>query len=186
MPGLRSQQGQVIALVNKADQDTVMKGNANYLRKMRHEQRTDHCVRFNIPKWKSTRTKRVVKSTFASETLAMVDGIDEGLAIRGFLDELLFASNPNDKPSHVTTCFCDAMSLVANTTVTCPRQTEKRLTVDLLSVREQVENGFIQVRWIPTDTQLADALTKWDQKLAGELCSTMNLGEFVLPTFDKE
>ena len=38
--------------------------------------------------------------------------------------------------------------------------TEKRLMVELSALSEGVENGEVVLHWVPTDVQLADALTK--------------------------
>ena len=37
---------------------------------------------------------------------------------------------------------------------------EKRLMVELSALSESVENGEVVLHWVPTDVQLADALTK--------------------------
>ena len=49
---------------------------------------------FHVITWSSKRIKRVVKSTLAAETLALIEGIDAGL----FLNEVLFFLNSSKIP----------------------------------------------------------------------------------------
>lgn len=92
--------------------------------------------------------------------MALVDGMGKSLAVYGLLDELIGMSS-----KHPVVLFEDCMSVVSNCMATCPHQLEKRLALDLASIRESIESRTALLRWIPTEEMLADPLTKWDAKL---------------------
>ena len=104
--------------------------------------------------WKSNKIKRVVKSSLAAEALAMQEGVDHGFVIAAFIKELkgkmlkLVVMTDND-------------SLEKNLKTTNVLK-EKRLNMDMMIIREMLEKEEINdgIRWVPTDKQLADCLTK--------------------------
>ena len=121
--------------------------------------------------WSARKIRRVVKSTFAAETLAAVDAVEDGIYLSSIIQEA-FRVN---MPLHL---FVDSKSLVdklSSTHVTPP--TEKRLVIDLALIKSAVENGDLnRIEWVPRALQLADALTK-DNRQAGEaLQKTINEG----------
>ena len=56
-------------------------------------------------------------------------------------------------------CFSDNKSLVENIHST-RLTTEKRLRMDLASIKQSVSCGEVSVTWVPTAKQVADCLTK--------------------------
>lgn len=103
--------------------------------------------------WSSRRAKRVVRSTLSAETLAAVDALDAAFLVKGMFEEFLGFSLPT---VHL---FVDNKSLY-DAVKTTNRLMDKRLLIDMASLRELVENNEVSVTWIPTDYQLADCLTK--------------------------
>ena len=160
MPGLRSQEGIVCVLTDNriAEKCVDLAGSPNV--QIRGTATSKERPPVSLLSWKSSRVKRVVRSTFAAETMALADGMDKGLAVFGLLSELLACP-----VQHPVVLFEDCMSVVSNCTATCPHQLEKRLTLDLASIREAIEDRKVLLRWIPTEEQLADPLTKWGAKL---------------------
>ena len=107
--------------------------------------------------WQSQKVKRVVKSTQAAETLALVDAAEASLYYKSFLLELLGVSNKSQFPIH---CKTDNASLHgsvhSNTQIL-----DKRLRIETAILREMISRGEIaSISWVPTKSQRADALTK--------------------------
>ena len=80
--------------------------------------------------WSSRKVRRVVKSTIAAETLALVDGLD-------------MARIP-------ICCYIDNKSLFGNIYST-KLVDEKRLRIDIASIRQVIDRGEVaHVKWINT------------------------------------
>merc|ERR1712078_715975 len=136
MPGLRSQSGQVFVLSAPGD-DESFKGNAIH--------------------WRSSRIKRVCRSTFAAETLSFVDAMDEGIATAQLLQQWI---RPKSAKQVEVEMLTDCRSLVDSMQQISPSATEKRLELDLLSIKENIEQLGLKITWIDTKLQIADPLTK--------------------------
>ena len=136
MPGLRSQSGQVFVLSAPGD-DESFKGNAIH--------------------WRSSRIKRVCRSTFAAETLSFVDAMDEGIATAQLLQQWI---RPKSEKQVEVEMLTDCRSLVDSMQQISPSATEKRLELDLLSIKENIEQLGLKITWIDTKLQVADPLTK--------------------------
>ena len=93
--------------------------------------------------WCSKRIRRVVKSTLAAETLALIDCLDTALYLASILKEVLsLKCLPID-------CHTDNNSLCENLLST-KQVAEKCLRIDIVN----------SINWITADKQLADGLTK--------------------------
>ena len=166
MPGMKSQSGQLFALSTAKETGTFTA---------------------NVIHWRSNRIKRVVRSTFAAETLSAVDAADHGIAARAMIQEWV-NSGPDSIPIEL---FTDCRSLKDASDAIAPRALEKRLEMDLISLKEVLSEGLIAcITWIPTALQLADALTK--NMDTSQLCDAAEYGIFVTkadetahPTTDK-
>ena len=103
--------------------------------------------------WKSFKVKRVVRSTTAAETLACVDGSEKALLLSKAVGEIYGV----DKIP--ITCMTDNKNLydAAHTTKTV---VDARLRVDMAIVRQMIDRREVVIRWIETEKQLADCLTK--------------------------
>ena len=109
--------------------------------------------------WSSHRLKRVVKSTHAAETLALVDGVEAAIFYRKFLLDLLSRDNYTiaDIPIECKTDSRAAYQAAYSST----QILDKRLRIETAIVREMLERGTLAtLDWVPTDEQLADCLTK--------------------------
>ena len=108
--------------------------------------------------WQSRRIRRVVKSTLAAETLAMVDLAEACVFYRKLLLELLNLQNVKENIPII--CNTDNSSLFDATHSTTQIQ-DKRLRIEMSILREMLNKGELKsMRWIPTDLQIADSLTK--------------------------
>ena len=103
--------------------------------------------------WSAKKIKRVVKSTLAAEALSLVEGLDACYFVRSMLQEMFRVKDIPIK------CFTDNKSLCQNIHST-KLISEKRLRLDLASIKESVCMGDITVTWVHTSSQIADCLTK--------------------------
>ena len=104
--------------------------------------------------WGSKRIKRVVKSTLAAEALAFSEGCDTAYLISQLTKEADLLGS--DTTIHA---YTDNKSLydAVNTTNLI---SDKRLRVEISSIREMESQHEIQTSWINSSQQLADVLTK--------------------------
>ena len=114
--------------------------------------------------WSSNRTKRVVRSTLAGESLAADNAADNALYTASFLSEVFHQKRAVDGhieiPIYVAT---DCRSLYDAFQKVQPKISEKRTLIDLLSLKETIAKDGI--RWVPTHLQLSDCMTKVDARL---------------------
>lgn len=108
--------------------------------------------------WTSKRTRRIVRSTLAAETLAMVDGIDNAIYLASLYTELMTEkANPI---SLQIICITDCHSLL-DAIMSTKQTNEKRLRLEISGIKELINNcQIVAVKWIETKSQLADCLTK--------------------------
>ena len=108
--------------------------------------------------WQSRRIRRVVKSTLAAETLAMVDLAEACVFYRKLLLELV---NLQDVKENIPIiCKTDNSSLFDAAHSTTQIQ-DKRLRIEMSILREMLNKSELKsMKWIPTDIQIADSLTK--------------------------
>ena len=109
--------------------------------------------------WSAHKIKRMVKSTLSAETetLSMVDSLDEAIYLGTMLSEIYFKAEKNNIP---IVCFTDNKSLYDSIHST-KLISEKRLRIDIASIQEMLSDGSVQaINWISTDLQYADCLTK--------------------------
>ena len=106
----------------------------------------------NLLDWKSSKQKRIARSTLAAETLAMVDTIDRAFGIK---NHILHTQNL-DLPV-IILADCKSLVTTGHTTTTV---SEKRLQIDIGYIREAIERKDIEVFHIGTQHMLADPMTK--------------------------
>ena len=133
--------------------------------------------------WGSKKIHRVVRSTLAAEAAAMSFAFDRAFFARAVMQEILYGRSqhfrevaPNVPLALQLTADSDLMesldgkmglgtdckSLYDLCCRPTSMPTEKRITLDLLDVRQHLDNlpDLHHVRWIPTTAMLVDALTK--------------------------
>ena len=108
--------------------------------------------------WQSKHIRKVVKSTLAAETLAMVDMSKASLFYRKLLLELLQLKDEIDNIKII--CKMDN-SCLYDSVHTSTQILDKRLCIEMAILREMVDRKeIVEITWIPTDEQVADSLTK--------------------------
>ena len=103
--------------------------------------------------WQSRKIRRVVKSTLAAECLAAVEAAEISIYIASVLKEILQYS--------IDTCvYCDNQNLV-KAVHSSTNLEDKRLIIDISILRDMLEqNELTHLKWVPTEHQLANSLTK--------------------------
>ena len=97
----------------------------------------------------------MVKSTLAAETLAASDAIDNAYYMGEILSELIFLGKKNIPIKLIV----DNKSLYDNiNSMRCVN--EKRLRIDVAAIRELVAENRLELKWVQTNHQVADVLTK--------------------------
>jgi len=104
--------------------------------------------------WQSKKIRRVVKSTLAAETLALVDCACTAVYIRQVLAEFTRCSEL------AINCFTDNKSLL-DTLNSSKNVDDRRLRIELAVLQDMLHKGEInKVSWVDSSHQLANCLTK--------------------------
>ena len=132
--------------------------------------------------WQSRRIRRVVNSTIAAECLSAVEAAETCAYLSKNISELL-CKGSKTVPIYI---LSDNKSLVDHLHSTTSVE-NKRLRIDICVLRDMFQNGDIsQFKWIPTNLQVANALTKkgsssvyLNQILQNSLKFDMSSGAFI-------
>ena len=117
--------------------------------------------------WNANKVKRVVKSTLASEALALEEAIGHALYLQAIIRELL--SEEID-----IVCLVDSDNLVK--AVNSSREVEdKRLRIDIATIKETIDKDQISVYHVPGMDMIANPLTKRGAK-SDDLLDTLRKG----------
>ena len=111
------------------------------------------------------RITRVVKSSLAAEAASLSMAVDKHLFTRILLQALMHGEDRIGadwrKDMHVGGYMVtDARALFDHITTTGSLPAERATMMDLLAAKELVEQALITMRWVPTQHQYADHLTK--------------------------
>ena len=105
--------------------------------------------------WQSRKIRRIVKSTIAAECLAAVEAAEMVIYLASLVTDI-FQAAKNIK----TIVYCDNKNLV-NTVHSSTGLEDKRLIIDVSVLRDMLQqHELTEFKWIATDYQLANALTK--------------------------
>ena len=115
---------------------------------------------FNLISWQSKRLRRIARSTIAAETLAIMSASESSILLSTQISEILGLE------SRVPITLVTDNESLANAVRTTTSVEEKRLRIDIAALREMTSSGEIhEVKWVPTEHQLADCLTKQGAKI---------------------
>ena len=105
--------------------------------------------------WQSKRIKRIVKSSMAAETLALVEGIETAVLLRSLLNEILF----KNKKSIAIEAITDSRAVFESAHST-NQILDKGQRINMSILRESIAEKEIDLKWVPTKQQLANVLPK--------------------------
>ncbi|GAA5873331.1 hypothetical protein JCM16303_001094 [Sporobolomyces ruberrimus] len=114
----------------------------------------DDSSRTTAISWLSKRQKSVAISSTEAESMAMSEGSREVLYLRQLLRELGF---PPTTPTRMRGDNSGALLLASHPT---SHSRTKLIDVHYHFTRERVNNGTIELKWVPTDEMVADVFTK--------------------------
>ena len=103
--------------------------------------------------WVSKKAKRVCRSTLTAETLAAIEAVDAACVIKSTLEEFL------DECIPPICLYVDNKSLF-DAVKTTNMLAEKRLLIDMSALREMIDRKEVYIKWVNSEHQLADVLTK--------------------------
>ncbi|CAE7315089.1 TY1B-A [Symbiodinium sp. CCMP2592] len=120
--------------------------------------------------WRSARLKRVARSSLAAETQAASEAEEELMLVRLQWKEMLGYSVDLQDPGKEIQTVPGALVTDAKSLYDVLRKddlnsaagglSEKYSALELLSLSERVREGKTVIRWVNSDAQVADALTK--------------------------
>ena len=109
--------------------------------------------------WQSKKIRRIVRSTIAAETLALMDGADSALLLSALFCEIIHGSS-RDSLLPVD-CIINNYSLFEAIHSTKGIVTENHLRIDIGVIRAMLKKSEISpVKWVEKKYQLTDCLTK--------------------------
>ncbi|VDI51209.1 Hypothetical predicted protein [Mytilus galloprovincialis] len=114
--------------------------------------------KINSVTWQSKKIRRVVRSTLASEALALADGIDCATSLATLYNELVFNKCTTEGGITVR-CVIDNKDLF-EAVHSKKNVSEKRLRLEISCIKEMIQKGELTVHWIETKEQIANVLTK--------------------------
>lgn len=104
--------------------------------------------------WTSRKQPVVSRCTSEAEFRSVADSVSDVLWLMAVMKEMHIPLH--DKP----TIWCDNSGTVAMASNSVLHSKSKHFELDLFFVREKVEDGVLQVRYVPASAQVADVLTK--------------------------
>ena len=118
--------------------------------------------------WKSYKLKRCTVNTLSAESQAMVQGVGSVHWMRfllsevhGFKPDLLRWEDQISRiPYEVVTDSKSLYDTLSKATNTASQVADKRTAIDLTILKEELQRGKGQTRWIPGTNMIADSLTK--------------------------
>ena len=106
--------------------------------------------------WKSGKARRIVKSTIAAESVALLDGLEEAIYLKSILAQIL-STEPASLP---VICITDHQGLWESVRSTKLVE-DRRLRIEIAAIKEcLLRKDVSEVRLCPSAEQLADCLTK--------------------------
>lgn len=104
--------------------------------------------------WYSKRQNIVALSSTESEYIALSQVTREAIWLRGLINELNQMKTPTIK------IYVDNQSTIKLAENGNYSQRTKHIDIQFHHIKEQIENGTINIEYIPTEENCADALTK--------------------------
>lgn len=119
----------------------------------------------SVLQFHNSKVHRVVRSSPAAESCSMTSAADRILYNRALFDAMYHGcteTTPQWRRELKTggVIITDAKGLNDHVNKTGSMASEKQTALDMLMVKRLVEDGILQLRWVPTWKQVADPLTK--------------------------
>ncbi len=132
-----------------------------------HKLLEGHCEPVSMMAWHSSKIDRMCTSPGSSEAYAAVNAEDLLCFCRFQVSEMLGFQvnirNPNEVVNHIGGCLVtDSRNVFdkLSTEVVCAKGAERRVDLTLMRLKESQHLNNVVVRWVHSDAQLANSLTK--------------------------
>jgi hypothetical protein len=109
----------------------------------------------NAVSWTSKRQSSVALSSCEAEYMALAETAKEILWLRYLLEEMI--CHPLSSPAIL---YCDNQAAINSTKNDMNHGRMKHIDYRFHFIRECIQNGFIEMKWVPTRAQHADIFTK--------------------------
>ena len=154
------------AALGKSEDPTAQRGEAQFLAEASV---VTSCASASLLEFHSNKVARVVRSSLAVECCSMSPAADCLVYNVKLLDALFYGDLdvPADWRNHLRAQGClvtDARS-VFHVHVSSKLATERQTSLDILAVRQMVQQGLLNLFWVPTWRRYADSLTKAMEEL---------------------
>ncbi len=123
--------------------------------------------------WSSKRQPTVALSSCEAEYMGQTQAIKEAVWLKSLLDQLSYSGSVNSLSEQAPTEFEDPPSALKTITIYCDNQgavalaknpeshaRSKHIDIQWHYQKEKVEDGSVQLKYIPTEEQIADCPTK--------------------------
>ena len=127
-------------------------------------------AQMSIIDWKSWKLKRKVRSSLAAESQAMADTVDTLNFVRLFMAECIFPQSLDLRrvdeiythlpPAHIITDCKSLFDALERSESAGLGLADKRTAIEVTATRDQMRQTNISTKWVNSDRQLADILTK--------------------------
>jgi Reverse transcriptase-like len=107
----------------------------------------------NVICWNTRKQKTVALSSTEAEYMALTDATTEALWLRTWINEVFRKNIP-------ILIHCDNQSAIALASNDTFHQRTKHIDIRYHFIRQHVQSGDIKIKWIQTENQQADILTK--------------------------
>ena len=141
--------------------------------------------------WRSGKVERVCRSPACAETMASLDGEDDLHYLRFLWAELCGKHVNPRRPDEAVRetkglMVTDAKNLYDKISkpVVVIKGAEKRASIEAVALKENLERGQTDLRWVNGDSMLANSLTKTTEK--GQMALFLSLGQRWRITYDEE
>ena len=106
--------------------------------------------------WASNKIQRIIRSSLSAEAMTMQDSVESYMYIKEMLHDVLNGERGVKLPiEHITDYISLTNAIYSNSQVK-----DKRLRIDLASLKQEICREEILVKWIPGGKMFADALSK--------------------------
>lgn len=110
----------------------------------------------NVTDWKASKQKCIATSTMEAEYIAMSSAAKEAKWLKMFLEEL----GLNKWMKTPYQLHCDNRSAIDFSKNRIERNKTKHIDIAFHNVRENIDNGTLNINYIPSSLNVADILTK--------------------------
>ena len=126
-------------------------------------------TRFSVLSWTSRRLKRIARSSTSAEAQMTSNALDtHEFAKLAFVDlktsERIDLRRTDEYLRQISSCMvCDAKNIydgICKVETSGLHMEEKRTAIELLAIKERLQQANISLKWVNGDQELADGLTK--------------------------